>query len=86
MLLSLYLEDQEEFLHLLNLLGSRIILCICRNMSILCEDTNPISFYEAISNSNHLQWMIVMEDELASLSKNGVWDLVELHVGCKFVG
>jgi len=55
-------------------------------MSILCEDTNPISFYEAISNSNHLQWMTVMEDELASLSKNGVWDLVELHVGCKFVG
>jgi len=45
-----------------------------------------ISFHEATSNSDHLQWMVVMEDELASMKKNGVWDLVELLIGCKFIG
>jgi len=27
-----------------------------------------------------------MEDELAFMRKNGVWNLVELPIGCKFVG
>ena len=43
MLLSLRLEDQEEFLHLRNLPGSRIILCVCWNMSLILLWT-PILF------------------------------------------
>jgi len=30
--------------------------------------------------------MAAMEDELASMKKNGVWDLVDLPAGCKTVG
>ena len=30
--------------------------------------------------------MAAIEDELASMKKNGVWDLVDLPVGCKTIG
>jgi len=36
------------------------------------EDIDPISFYEATSNSDNLQWMVAMKDELASMKKNDV--------------
>ena len=49
-------------------------------------DNDSTSFHEAISNSDHLQRMTAIEDELASIWKNGVWDLVELLVGCKSIG
>jgi len=50
------------------------------------ESTDPISFHEATSNSNHFHWMAAMEDDFASMKKNGVWDLVVLPAGCKTVG
>ena len=49
-------------------------------------DTDPISFHEATLNSDYLQWMAAMEDELASMRKNDVSNLVELPIGCNFVG
>jgi len=33
-----------------------------------------------------LQWMTAMEDELAFMKKNDVWDSVELPAGCKSIG
>jgi len=50
------------------------------------EGTYVISFHEATSNSDHFHWTAAMEDELAFMKKNGVWDLVDLLVGCKPVG
>jgi len=49
------------------------------------ESTDPVSFHEATSNSDHFHWMAAMKDELASMKKNGVWDLVDLLAGCKTV-
>jgi len=50
------------------------------------ESTDPVSFHEATSNSDHFYWMAAMEDELASMKKNGVWDFIVLPAGCKTVG
>ena len=50
------------------------------------ESTDHFSFHEATSNSDHFHWMAVMEDELASMKRNSVWDLVVLPAGCKTVG
>ena len=54
------------------------------------DETDPVTFSQAISSPNSLEWMSAMEDELASMQKNQVWDLVELPansrpVGCKWV-
>lgn len=51
---------------------------------------DPISFSQAIESKNSKEWLDVMKDELKSMEKNGVWDLVELpqghrRVGCKWV-
>jgi hypothetical protein len=52
----------------------------------LHDDNDPSTFHEAVSCSNATDWANAMHDELASMSKNAVWDLVELPVGCKVVG
>jgi len=35
------------------------------------ESTDPVSFHETTSNYDHFHWMAAMEDELASMKKNG---------------
>ena len=47
--------------------------------------TDPVSFHEVTSNSDHFHWMTAIVDELDSMKKNGVWDLVVLLAGCKTV-
>ena len=49
-------------------------------------DNDPVSFSQAISNDNSDKWIDAMKDELKSMEHNEVWDLVELHEGCKTVG
>ena len=45
------------------------------------EGIDLVSFPEATFSSNHFHWMAAREDELASMKKNGDWDLVDLFVG-----
>ncbi|KAJ0806805.1 putative RNA-directed DNA polymerase [Helianthus annuus] len=47
---------------------------------------DPISYNEAISSDQSSEWNKAMIDELDSMKKNDVWDLVELPNGVKPVG
>ncbi|KAD4983110.1 hypothetical protein E3N88_19781 [Mikania micrantha] len=48
--------------------------------------TDPTSYHEAITSDQSSEWKIAMTDELDSMKKNDVWDLVELSNGVKPVG
>ncbi|KAI3796687.1 hypothetical protein L1987_39366 [Smallanthus sonchifolius] len=48
--------------------------------------TDPTSYHEAISSDQSSEWNKAMIDELNSMKKNDVWDLVELPNGAKPVG
>ena len=59
------------------------MICLQEHEFNVFEETNPITFTEAMSSANSL-------DELASIQNNQVWNLVELSansrpVGCKWV-
>jgi hypothetical protein len=47
---------------------------------------DPASYKEAMMSENSKKWLEAMEDELGSMSSNGVWDLVEIPDGAKKVG
>ncbi|KAJ0585764.1 putative RNA-directed DNA polymerase [Helianthus annuus] len=47
---------------------------------------DPISYNEAISSDQSSEWNKAMIEELESMKKNDVWDLVELPNGVKPVG
>ena len=49
-----------------------------------CND--PTSYNEAVNSDHSSQWNKAMIDELDSMSKNDVWQLVELPKGIKPVG
>ena len=56
----------------------------------ISDDSDPITYEEAISSSRSKFWLDVMEDKMKSVASNDVWDLVELPdgskpIGCKFV-
>ena len=46
---------------------------------------NPINFSKVVTSFNSTKWMYAIEEELESMYKNKVWDLVELPTGCKLV-
>jgi hypothetical protein len=48
--------------------------------------TDPTSYNEAISSDQSSEWKKAMTEELDSMKKNDVWDLVELPDGVKPVG
>ncbi|KAD5802268.1 hypothetical protein E3N88_13628 [Mikania micrantha] len=43
--------------------------------------TDPTSYHEAITSDQSSEWKMAMTDELDSMKKNNVWDLVELPNG-----
>ena len=47
---------------------------------------DPIFYNEAISSDQSSEWNKAMIDELESMKKNDIWDLVELPNGVKPVG
>ena len=47
---------------------------------------DPLSYKQAIQSDNCDKWIEAMESELQSMSKNGVWKLVDLPQGCKPIG
>jgi len=46
----------------------------------------PTSYVEAIDSPNHKEWMDAMRDELDSMARNEVWELVDLPPGQKDIG
>jgi hypothetical protein len=46
---------------------------------------DPKSFLQAINGDNSTFWFNAMKEEMKSIAKNQVWDLVDLPVGCKWV-
>ena len=47
---------------------------------------DPTSFEEAMRNAHSSKWLEVMQDEMRSISTNGVWDLERIPKGAKTVG
>ncbi|CAL1384073.1 unnamed protein product [Linum trigynum] len=47
---------------------------------------DPISFSQAMESEHSDKWLAVAKEEMKSMYKNEVWDLVDLPEGCKRVG
>ena len=45
----------------------------------------PFTYSEAVSCDDYGRWMIIMQEEMESLHKNGTWDLVRLPKGKKVI-
>ena len=50
------------------------------------NNSEPVTYQEAMNNPQLVLWMDSMKDELRSMSQNEVWELVELSNGCKPIG
>ena len=50
------------------------------------EIDEPTSFQEAIDSPNHKEWMEAMRDEMDSMARNKVWELVSLPPRRKSIG
>jgi len=46
---------------------------------------DPTSFEEAMRNAHSSKWLEVMQDEMRSISTNGVWDLERIPKGAKTI-
>ena len=49
----------------------------------ISDDSNLITYEEAINSLHSKFWLNAMENEMKSMASNGVWDLVELPDGSK---
>lgn len=54
------------------------------------EDDEPVTFKQAIKDSDRERWLVAMEEEMESLYKNKTWEVVPLPegkttIGCKWV-
>ena len=49
------------------------------------EVEEPTSYHKAIDSLNHKELMDVMRDEIETMTKNKVWELVVLPSRCKFI-
>ena len=49
------------------------------------SNEEPSTYEEAVSCSDSGKWMIVMQEEMESLHKNGTWDMVRLPKGKKAI-
>ena len=47
---------------------------------------DPTSYEEAMRSVHSSKWLEAMNDEMKSMSSNGVWDLEEIPKGAKIVG
>ena len=53
--------------------------------ALLCAANEP-SYIEALSSPANGEWMDSMKDELNSMDKNSMWELVDLPPGRKAIG
>ena len=45
----------------------------------------PSSYEEALASPTSHEWIVSMRDEMDSMAKNQVWELVSLPLGCKTI-
>ena len=57
-----------------------VLLCNAKDVD------EPTSFSEALHSSDRDEQMIDMQDEMSSMDKNNVWELVDHPPGCKTIG
>jgi len=57
----------------------KIFLCIP------LEIEEPTSYQEAIDSPNHKEWMDAIRDEMDSIARNKVWELVDLPPQRKYI-
>ena len=50
------------------------------------EIEEPTSYVEALGSPHHKEWMEAMRDEMDSMMRNKVWELVSLPPRCKSMG
>ena len=50
------------------------------------EVDEPTTFKEAVDSPNHKEWMDTMEDEMDSMARSKVWELVDLPPQRKSIG
>ena len=48
--------------------------------------SDPMTYKDAVTYPQSSMWVNAMQDEIASMDHNGVWELVELPTGCKPIG
>jgi hypothetical protein len=58
--------------------------------ALVVSNGDPTTFQEAIKSQEKSRWVGAIEEEMESLHKNQMWDLVELlerkrAIGCKWV-
>ncbi|KAL0423557.1 UNVERIFIED_CONTAM: Copia protein [Sesamum radiatum] len=55
--------------------------------SITVDDIDePATYEEAVTSLNANEWITAMKEEMSSMTKNSVWELVDLPTGCKTIG
>ncbi|KAL0396255.1 UNVERIFIED_CONTAM: Retrovirus-related Pol polyprotein from transposon TNT 1-94 [Sesamum calycinum] len=55
--------------------------------SITVDDIDePATYEEAMTSLNANEWITAMKEEMSSMTKNSVWELVDLPTGCKTIG
>jgi hypothetical protein len=52
----------------------------------ITDDDIPLTYREAIGNSKKARWKEAMGEEMQSLYKNEIWELVQLPKGKKVIG
>ena len=48
--------------------------------------SDPMTYKDVVTCPQSSIWVNAMQDEIASMDHNGVWELVELPAGCKSIG
>ncbi|XP_052188824.1 uncharacterized mitochondrial protein AtMg00820-like [Diospyros lotus] len=52
----------------------------------MSDDIEPTSYEEVLTSLNQDQWLITMKEEMDSMDKNKVWELVDLPLNRKAIG
>lgn len=55
-------------------------------MCAISNDTKSTSYAEVLTFSNGDQWLITMREEMDSMAKSMVWELVDLQPNRKTIG
>ncbi|KAL0289106.1 UNVERIFIED_CONTAM: Retrovirus-related Pol polyprotein from transposon TNT 1-94 [Sesamum angustifolium] len=55
---------------------------MCASMDI----DEPTTYEEAVTSPNANEWITAMKEEMSSMAKNNVWELVDLPTGHKIIG
>ena len=51
------------------------------------DDDDELAFYvKALTSPAKSEWIVSMQEEMSSMDKNKVWDLVDILLSCKTIG